>query len=246
MKIARLSSGNEVHEGHIEGDYLITEKGKLKIKDLKWLPPCKPTKIIALALNYKDHAEEMNLSIGEEPIIFLKPTSSLIGHLDDIIYPKGAKFVHYEGELAVVIGSRCRKVSERNALDYVLGYTIANDVTARDFITNTFRPPVKAKGFDTFCPVGPYIVTKEEVGEELKLDIITKVNGEVKQRSNTSLMIHPVSKVISYLSEFMTLYPGDLILMGTPKGISPIKPGDVIEITIEKIGSLINKVVEEE
>ncbi len=246
MKIARLSLGNEVYEGHIEGDYLITEKGKLEIKDLKWLPPCKPTKIIALALNYRDHAEEMNLSVGEEPIIFLKPTSSLIGHLDDIIYPKGAKFVHYEGELAVVIGSKCRKVSERNALDYVLGYTIANDVTARDFVTNVFRPPVKAKGFDTFCPVGPYIVTKEELEEELNLNIITKVNGEIKQRSNTSLMIHPVPKVISYLSEFMTLYPGDLILMGTPKGISPIKPGDVIEITIEKIGSLINRVVEED
>jgi 5-oxopent-3-ene-1,2,5-tricarboxylate decarboxylase/2-hydroxyhepta-2,4-diene-1,7-dioate isomerase len=245
MKIARLKVGEKIYSGILEGDYLITNEGAIKIKNAKWLPPCEPSKIIALALNFKEHADELGLSISDEPIIFLKPPNTLIGHLENIIYPKGAKFVHSEGELAVVIGSKCKNVSEKNALEYVLGYTIANDVTARDYITSTFRPPIKAKGFDTFLPLGPYIVTRDEIGDEIKLEIITKVNGEIKQKGNTSSFIHSIPKIISFLSSFMTLYPGDLILTGTPKGIHPLKPGDLIEISIEKIGVLINKIIEE-
>jgi len=245
MKIARIKINEEIYSGRIEGDYLVSEKGYIKLENVKWLPPCDPSKIIGLALNFKEHAQEMNLETGKEPIIFLKPKNTLIGHLDNIIYPKGAKFVHYEGELAVIIGKKCRAVSKAKVFDYILGYTIANDVTARDYVTNIFRPPVKAKGFDTFLPLGPFIVTADEIGEEVKLEIITKVNGELKQKGNTSNFVHSIPDVISFLSEFMTLYPGDVILMGTPAGISPIKVGDIIEISIEKIGSLINGVIEE-
>jgi 5-carboxy-2-oxohept-3-enedioate decarboxylase HpaG2 subunit (EC 4.1.1.68) len=245
MKIARLKIGEKIYSGFLEGDYLITNEGAVKVKHAKWLPPCEPTKIIGLALNFREHAEELGLNVTEEPIIFLKPSNTLIGHLDNIIYPNGAKFVHYEGELAVVIGSKCRNVKENEALEYVLGYTIANDVTARDYITNIFRPPIKAKGFDTFLPLGPYIVTKDEIGNEINLELITKVNGEIKQRGNTASFIHSIPKIISFLSSFMTLYPGDVILTGTPKGISPLKPNDTIEISIEKIGVLINKIVKE-
>ncbi|MDT7891899.1 MAG: fumarylacetoacetate hydrolase family protein [Thermoproteota archaeon] len=245
MKIARLKIDDKIYSGFIEEKYLITKEGAIKIENAKWLPPCEPSKIIGLALNFKEHAEELGLSITEDPIIFLKPNNTLVGHLENIIYPKGAKFVHYEGELAVVIGSRCRNVKESEAMNYVLGYTIANDVTARDFITSFFRPPIKAKGFDTFLPLGPFIVTRDEIGEETEFEIITKVNGELKQKGNTRSFIHPIPKVIAFLSSFMTLYPGDVILMGTPRGISPLKPNDLIEITIDKIGTLTNKIVEE-
>src|SRR5579875_2401950 len=129
MKIARIKVGDNIYTGRIEGDYLFSDKGPIELRDIKWLPPCEPTKIIGLALNFKEHAQELNLEVGKEPLIFMKPPSSMIGHLENIIYPKGAKFVHYEGELAVVIGKKCRKINEREALDYVLGYTIANDVT---------------------------------------------------------------------------------------------------------------------
>jgi 5-oxopent-3-ene-1,2,5-tricarboxylate decarboxylase/2-hydroxyhepta-2,4-diene-1,7-dioate isomerase len=245
MKIARLKIDDKIYSGFIKEKYLITKEGAIKIENAKWLPPCEPSKIIGLALNFKEHAEELGLSITEDPIIFLKPNNTLVGHLENIIYPKGAKFVHYEGELAVVIGSRCRNVKESEAMNYVLGYTIANDVTARDFITSFFRPPIKAKGFDTFLPLGPFIVTRDEIGEETEFEIITKVNGELKQKGNTRSFIHPIPKVIAFLSSFMTLYPGDVILMGTPRGISPLKPNDLIEITIDKIGTLTNKIVEE-
>jgi len=132
MKIARLKINDKIYSGFIEEEYLITIEGAIKIENVKWLPPCEPSKIIGLALNFKEHAEELGLSMTEDPIIFLKPNNTLIGHLENIIYPKGAKFVHYEGELAVVIGSKCKYVKENEALNYVLGYTIANDVTARD------------------------------------------------------------------------------------------------------------------
>jgi len=245
MKIARLKINDKIYSGFIEEEYLITKEGAIKIENVKWLPPCEPSKIIGLALNFKEHAEELGLSMTEDPIIFLKPNNTLIGHLENIIYPKGAKFVHYEGELAVVIGSKCKYVKENEALNYVLGYTIANDVTARDFISNFFRPPIKAKGFDTFLPLGPFIVTRDEIDDETEFEITTKVNGDVKQKGNTKTFIHSIPKVIAFLSSFMTLYPGDVILMGTPRGISPLKANDLIEITIDKIGTLANRIVEE-
>lgn len=245
MRLARFIHSGNYLEGREENGQLIDPSGKsYSPKDVVWLPPSIPTKIVGLVLNYSDHADELGLSSSEDPVIFLKPPSSLIGNLDGIVYPEGAKYVHYEGELCAIIGKWARNVPADQAMEYVLGFTIANDVTARDFITNTFRPPVKAKGFDTFCPVGPFLVTPE-TGDGSNLKIKTLVNGEVRQNGTTSDMIHPIPKIIEFLSSFMSLLPGDMILTGTPKGISPINPGDRVEIEIETLGKLVNAVVAE-
>jgi 5-oxopent-3-ene-1,2,5-tricarboxylate decarboxylase / 2-hydroxyhepta-2,4-diene-1,7-dioate isomerase len=213
--------------------------------DVVWLPPSNPSKIIGLVLNYREHANELGLNTSEEAVIFLKPPSSLIGNFGEIIYPRGAKYMHYEAELCAVIGKSAHKVRAAEALNYIRGFTIANDVTVRDFITNTFRPPVKAKGFDTFCPAGPNIVTTDEVADVSNLKITTRVNGKIKQEGSTAEMMRTVPEIVEYLSDFMTLVPGDMILTGTPKGISPINPGDAVEIEVESLGKLVNTVVAE-
>jgi 5-oxopent-3-ene-1,2,5-tricarboxylate decarboxylase / 2-hydroxyhepta-2,4-diene-1,7-dioate isomerase len=235
-----------VLEGKEQQGQLIDSSGiRHPLNNAAFLPPSNPTKIIGLALNYRDHATELGMNVAEDPVLFLKPPSSLIGNRENIVYPKGAKYVHYEGELCAVIGTKAKKVDASQAMEYTGGFTIANDVTVRDYITNTFRPPVKAKGFDTFCPAGPYLVTPDEAGDVSNLRIRTLVNGEVKQDDTTASLMHPVPKLIEYLSSFMTLFPGDMILTGTPKGISPVRPGDKIEVEIENLGKLENYVVEE-
>jgi len=245
-RLARFIYKKKVVKGRLSDDELIDEKHKhYPISEVEWLPPTNPSNIVGLVLNYADHADELGLSVSEDPIIFLKPTSTLVGHMQDIIRPEGVKFMHYEGELAIVIGRDARKVNAKDALEFVSGYTIANDVTVRDYITNTFRPPVRAKGFDTFCPLGPYIVTKDEIDEPGELDLTTRVNGETKQKSNTKMFLHPIPKVLEFVSSFMTLRVGDVILTGTPRGIAPVSPGDVIEITVSQCGTLRNRVVPE-
>jgi 5-oxopent-3-ene-1,2,5-tricarboxylate decarboxylase / 2-hydroxyhepta-2,4-diene-1,7-dioate isomerase len=210
-----------------------------------WLPPASPTKIIGLVLNYSDHANELGLETAKEPVLLFKPNNTLLGHLGNIVYPRGATYMHYEAELVVVMGRECRRVKASNANDYIKGYTIGNDVTVRDFITSTFRPPIKAKGFDTFLPLGPCTVTSDELGDVSNLNLITKVNGELRQQGNTKNLMHSVPELIEYISDFMTLEEDDLIMTGTPKGISPIKPGDNVEISIDNIGALKNTVVAE-
>jgi 5-oxopent-3-ene-1,2,5-tricarboxylate decarboxylase / 2-hydroxyhepta-2,4-diene-1,7-dioate isomerase len=212
---------------------------------LAWLPPVSPTKMVGLVLNYADHADELGLSTSEDPVLLLKPLNTLLGHMGNIVYPKEATFMHYEAELAVVIGRQARRVKKERALDFIKGYTIANDVTVRDFITNTFRPPVRAKGFDTFCPLGPYLVTPDEIPDVNNLNIKTLVNGVVKQEGNTKSLIHSIPKLLEFITSFMTLEPDDTILTGTPKGISPIVPGDRVQISIDGIGTLENTVVSE-
>lgn len=246
MKKLRFSYMGEEYEGTFDNGVVVGRNGSVySVRDIVWLPPSKPRNIVGLALNYGKHAEELGLKASEKPVLFLKPVSSLTGHMSNIIKPSGTKYVHYEGELAVVMGKKCRNVSRREAMEYVLGYTVANDVTARDFITNMFRPPVQAKGYDTFCPVGPWIVTKDEIEDVHDLEIVTSVNGEVKQKDRTSSMIHRVEEIISHISSFMTLSEGDIILTGTPEGISPVEHGDVIEVTVEGIGTLRNNIVDE-
>jgi 5-oxopent-3-ene-1,2,5-tricarboxylate decarboxylase/2-hydroxyhepta-2,4-diene-1,7-dioate isomerase len=246
MHSVRFISNGKVLEGSEEDGILVEIRGKSHLAaEISWLPPVSPSKIIGLVLNYRDHADELGLSVAEDPVIFLKPPSSLIGNFGDIVYPSGVKYMHYEGELAVVIGRPARKVSSKKAMDFVKGFTIANDVTVRDYISNTFRPPLKAKGFDTFCPVGPSVVSPDEAGDISNLDIRTLVNGELRQEGNTKNLIHTVPKLIEFLSDFMTLLPDDLILTGTPKGISPVHPGDRIEIEIDNLGKLTNSVVPE-
>jgi 5-oxopent-3-ene-1,2,5-tricarboxylate decarboxylase/2-hydroxyhepta-2,4-diene-1,7-dioate isomerase len=247
LKIGRfLADGRELTGSFGDGDRIEGSDGRrYDPARVSFLPPVCPTKMIGLVLNYADHANELGLSTQEDPVVFIKPNNTLIAHRGSIVYPTGARYMHYEGELAVIIGRQARKVKASNAFSFVKGYTIANEVTVRDFITNTFRPPVKAKGFDTFCPLGPYYATQDELPDPSNLSIKTNVNGEMRQEGNTRNFIHPIPKLIEFITAFMTLEENDVILTGTPKGISPVSPGDKIDITIEKIGTLSNDVVAE-
>jgi 2-keto-4-pentenoate hydratase/2-oxohepta-3-ene-1,7-dioic acid hydratase in catechol pathway len=208
---------------------------------IKFLPPCAPTKIIAVGLNYLSHAKEMGSRLPSEPVLFLKPPSSVVGHRDDVVYPRHLSLeVDYEGELAAVIGKRGRGIPREEALEYVFGYTCANDVTARD-LQRRDDQWTRAKGFDTFCPLGPAIATQVEAG---RLMLTTRVNDQIRQRACTSEMIFPIEILVSHISEVMTLEAGDVILTGTPAGVGELRPGDVVEVEIEGVGTLTNRVVE--
>ena len=195
-----------------------------------------PTKIIAIGLNYIDHAKELKMSIPDYPLIFIKPSTSVIGSGDAIILPPQTKELNYEGELAVVIKEKARNVSQDEARRFIAGYTCANDVTARD-LQRIDGQWTRAKSFDTFCPLGPRIVSDID---PKNLSIITRVNGTVKQNSNTKNMIFDVFELVSFISEIMTLLPGDVIITGTPPGVGAIEVGDVVEVEIEGIGVLKN------
>lgn len=207
-------------------------------KKLKILPPTLPTKIVCVGLNYTDHAKELNMPLPEEPVIFLKPPSAVIGDRDNIIYPYGVSQLDYEGELSVVIGKKCRNVSEEESFDYILGYTCFNDVTARD-LQRKDGQWTRAKSFDTFAPIGPFIVSGIK---PYNLSIKTFLNDKIVQDSNTSNLIFSVEYIISFVSKIMTLYPGDVISLGTPVGVGPMKRGDKVVVKIEEIGELTNYV----
>ena len=245
MKIARFLAKGRVHQGVYREGLLLDEAGEAhRPEDVTWLLPFTPGKILGVALNYADHAEELGLSRPEEPALFWKPNTSLLPHKGVVLYPKGARFVHYEVELAVVVGRPMKKVKAKDALDYVLGYTIANDLVARDYVTNTFRPPIRAKGRDTFLPLGPFLVV-EEVEDPQDLWLRAYVNGELRQEGHTSRMLYSVAELLEFISEFMTLEPYDVLLTGTPKGISQVRPGDVMRLEIEGLGALENPIEEE-
>lgn len=208
---------------------------------LKLLPPVEPSKLICIGRNYAEHAAELGNQAPTEPMFFLKAPSSLIGPGDAIEVPYREHATHWEAELAAVIGTRCRKVSEAEALSHVFGYTIANDVSDRDFQKgDTPFGFGRGKSFDTFCPCGPVLVTTGI--NPLDVQVTLTCNGEARQSDSTSLMIHPLPKLIAFLSQIMTLEPGDVILTGTPKGVGPMKPGDVISVSIPGIGTLTNPV----
>lgn len=248
MKRARFCAGGVCHEGVLgpEGQ-LLDESGRPHHPDsVVWLPPVQPGKVIGLVLNFAEHAAELGLAQPEEPVLFLKPPNSWIGHRGQVVYPSGAQYLHYEIELGLVIGRRARKVRREEALAYIKGYTIANDVTVRDYITNYFRPPVKAKGWDTFGPIGPYLVDRDDLPDPDAVEMRVYVNGELRQRGNTREMIRSCAELVAYISRFMTLEENDIILTGTPKGLSHVHPGDVMRLEIDGIGALENPVVAEE
>ncbi len=197
-----------------------------------------PSKIIAVGLNYHDHAKEMGMVIPGHPILFMKPSTAVIKSGDAIIYPPQSKNVHYEGELAIVIKDKIRNISGKEVRKHIRGYTCANDVTARD-LQNIDGQWTRAKSFDTFCPLGPRIVADLD---PTNLNIQTRVNGVVKQSSNTKNMIFDVFELVSFISSVMTILPGDIIITGTPTGVGPLEVGDTVEIEIEKIGVLKNTV----
>lgn len=229
-------------------DYLLDEDS------LTW-GPCvtEPQKIICVGLNYRKHAEETNSPIPEYPILFNKFNNTLTGHNQDVAHPKVTEKLDYEVELAIVIGKQAKYVDKEDALSYVFGYATANDLSARDL---QLRTPqwLLGKSCDDFTPLGPYLVTADEVGDPNQLKLETKVNGEVRQSSNTSDMVFHCDEIVSYISQHMTLEPGDVILTGTPEGVvlgNPpdqqvyLKPGDVVDVSVEKLGTCTNRIVSE-
>lgn len=244
MKRARFLVHGRYHEGIlIDPGVLRDETGyEHKVDDVIFLPPVEPHTMIGLALNYADHAAELAIAQPEEPALFFKPLNTLLGHRGQVVYPTDVEYMHYENELAVVIGRRCRNVNENTALDVVRGYTIANELTVRDFVHNFYRPPVKAKGWDTFCPLGPYLV-EDEIEDPHALELRTYVNGELRQQGNTKDLIRNIPELIAYITSFMTLDAGDIILTGTPKGVSHIYPNDQMRLEIDGLEALENIVV---
>ncbi|AMA73862.1 MULTISPECIES: fumarylacetoacetate hydrolase family protein [Aneurinibacillus] len=246
MKHARFFHEGRIVRGIVDGEVIIDQAGKeYSMESVQfWLPPLTPNHMIGLALNYADHAEELGLEKPAEPVLFIKPNSSLVGHKAPVYYPNGATYMHYENELAVVIGRGGRNIKHAYAYDHVSGYTIINDVTVRDFVNNFYRPPVRAKGHDTFGPMGPYFVEKENVPDVENLELRTYVNGELRQRGNTKDLMYSIPDIIEFVSSFMTLEPGDVLLTGTPKGISHVSPGDTMRLEIDGLGSLENPVLD--
>ncbi len=233
----RFVFGGRIYEGNfdIDDDYVYFGNAEMPRRFVKFLPPTEPSKIVAVGLNYVDHAAELSMPLPDEPVIFLKPPSAVIGDGDPIVLPDVGR-IDYEGELAVVIAKECRDVAASDAADYILGYTCFNDVTARDLQAKDGQW-TRAKSFDTFAPLGPYIAELDDAG---KLSIVTRLNGEVVQKSNTSNMVFDVFELVSFISSVMTLKPGDVIATGTPAGVGQLRHGDVVEVEIEGIGVLRN------
>ena len=247
MRYIRFINDGKVRHGIIEDSrYRLFREGydseltteTVSIFDCRLLPPVEPRKILCIGLNYCEHAEELVMQLPEKPVVFMKPTSSIIGYGDTIVRPEMSNRVDYEGELAIVIGKDCRNVSKEDAKDYIMGYTIANDVTARDLQDKKGQWTI-CKGFDTFCPLGPYISDEVDPSD---LKIQTRLNGEIKQDSSTKYLIFDVPYLVSYLSSCMTLEKGDIILTGTPVGISGMNHGDEVTVSIEGLGELKNYV----
>ena len=251
VKIARFSSGGDPRYGILDGDELVVLRGdplfsgfdttdeRVALASVKLLAPVIPrSKVVCVGKNYRDHAAEMGGEAPSEPLLFLKPNTSVVGPGDSIVLPKQSEHVEFEGELAVVIGSIAKNVSEADAATVVFGYTIANDVTARD-LQRRDGQWTRAKGFDTFCPLGPLIETEFDVSSGT---VETRVNGVVHQSGSFGDMVHSVASVIAYASSVFTLLPGDVILTGTPAGVGPIVAGDTVEVEIAGIGVLSNPV----
>lgn len=211
----------------------------LPLTEVRLLAPLIPSKVICIGRNYVEHAEELGSEIPSEPLMFMKPSTAVIGPEDPIRLPPESERVDHEGELAVVIGRPCRRVSEEEASAFILGYTCGNDVTARD-LQKKDGQWTRAKGFDSFCPLGPWVETDLDLSD---LEISTRVNGEVRQRGRTSDMIFPPPLLVAYVSRVMTLLPGDVILTGTPSGVGPLSEGDRVEVEVEEIGALANEVI---
>jgi 2-keto-4-pentenoate hydratase/2-oxohepta-3-ene-1,7-dioic acid hydratase in catechol pathway len=251
LRLARFLYKGVTRYGIVEDDVVTVATGDIesgfrkgeeqyRLDEVRLLPPCIPSKIIAIGLNYKAHAAEFNKELPEEPMIFMKPPTAVIGHGDEIVYPAHmSRRVDFEGELAVVIGMEARMVAEEDAEAFIFGYTCFNDVTARD-LQKTDKQYARAKGFDTFAPMGPWIETDLD---PLDVRIESYLNGEKRQDTSTADMIFNTYRIVSFVSQVMTLLPGDVIATGTPSGVGKMKPGNTVEIRIEGIGSLVNRVV---
>jgi len=235
-KVKELTcSMNEAFKTSEIGEF-VAENCIHDLSEVEILPPVSPTKVVCVGLNYADHAQELNMEIPDEPIIFIKPSTSVIGHLDSIVYPESSKQVDYEVEMALIISMQAHRVEKNDADRYIGGYIVLNDVTARDLQKKDIQW-TRAKSFETFCPIGPCIETELK---PLNQKISLKLNGEIKQNSNTKNMIFSPQELLEFISGIMTLYPGDIIATGTPPGVGPMNVGDTVEAEVEGIGVLKN------
>jgi 5-oxopent-3-ene-1,2,5-tricarboxylate decarboxylase / 2-hydroxyhepta-2,4-diene-1,7-dioate isomerase len=247
MKHARIAYAGALHNAvERDGQLLLADGRRVGFDDVVWLPPLKPVPqartILALGLNYADHAKELEFKAPEEPLVFVKGEGALIGHRAFTRRPKDVKFMHYECELTVVIGKVAKHVKRDDAHDFVAGYTVANDYAIRDYLENWYRPNLRVKNRDTCTPVGPWLVDAADIPDPQALALQTTVNGKVTQSGNTKDMIFDVPFLIEYFSSFMTLQPGDLILTGTPDGVVDCQPGDVVVTQIDGLGALVNTI----
>lgn len=250
MKWARFALAENSYAGYLENGTLFVVEGDIfagewqetgetfPLDDVTLLAPCLPTKVIGIGLNYRDHAEEMNMALPSEPLVFFKAPSAVIGPGEAILYPDWIGRMDYEAELAVVIGRRAKNVPAAEADAYIFGYTCGNDVTARR-LQKKDGQWARAKSFDTFCPLGPWVVAGLDAA---KLNVFLELNGEIKQKSNTSQLMFGPRELVASLSRFMTLEPGDVILTGTPSGVGPMTTGDRVTVRIEAIGDLTNNI----
>lgn len=249
MKRARVAYAGAIHQAVPHGD--VSGEPALRLADgrvvaesaVVWLPPVEAGTVIALGLNYADHAKELAFNAQEEPLVFLKGPGTLIGHRGQTRRPAGVGFMHYECELAVVIGRPARRVKRAQALDHVAGYTVANDYAIRDYLENWYRPNLRVKNRDGATALGPWLVDAADVGGVPELPLRTLVNGQVTQQGNTRDLVFDIPFLIEYLSAFMTLGPGYVILTGTPEGVVDVQPGDEVACEIDGIGRLVNTLV---
>jgi 5-oxopent-3-ene-1,2,5-tricarboxylate decarboxylase / 2-hydroxyhepta-2,4-diene-1,7-dioate isomerase len=229
-----------------DGQLLLADGRRVAFDAVTWLPPldpvARPRTILALGLNYADHAKELAFKAPEEPLVFLKGENALNGHRQFTRRPEGVKFMHYECELTVVVGREAKNVKRADACNFVRGYTVANDYAVRDYLENWYRPNLRVKNRDGATPLGPWLVDAADVPNPMALALSTTVNGKVTQSGNTKDMIFDVPFLIEYFSGFMTLRPGDLILTGTPDGVVDCRPGDVVITEIEGVGALMNTI----
>jgi 2-keto-4-pentenoate hydratase/2-oxohepta-3-ene-1,7-dioic acid hydratase in catechol pathway len=251
-RFIRTTVKGNAHWGVVEGDVVYRLDGSPMgewsrgetigdLEELTQLAPATPTKIVCIGRNYAAHAAEHKAEVPKEPLIFFKPPSSVIGPGAPIVLTPQSKQVEHESELVLVIGRRCRNVSADEAWNYVLGVTCGNDVTARD-LQRQDSQWTRAKGFDTFCPLGPWLITGLSESEVANLEVTCRVNGEVRQRGNTSEMVFSPAQLIAYISAIMTLEPGDAIMTGTPAGVGPLIEGDEVEVEVAGVGILKNPV----
>jgi 5-oxopent-3-ene-1,2,5-tricarboxylate decarboxylase/2-hydroxyhepta-2,4-diene-1,7-dioate isomerase len=241
LKRARVSYAGAVHEAiETEGRLRLVDGRVVNEKDVLWLPPVEAGTIFALGLNYADHAKELAFQPPDEPLVFLKTPSTLVGHRGSTRRPPGVTYMHYECELAVVIGKTARRVNRAEAFACVAGYTVANDYAVRDYLENYYRPNLRVKNRDSSTPLGPWLVDAADIADPMNLRLRTSVNGTVTQNGSTRDMIFTIPVLIEYLSGILTLQPGDVILTGTPEGLANVQVGDEVVTQIEAIGRLVN------
>nr|MBL8409720.1 fumarylacetoacetate hydrolase family protein [Dechloromonas sp.] len=247
MKRGRIAFQGAIHQvtQAADGRVELADGRLLNETDVQWLPPVVPGAVFALGLNYADHAKELAFKAPEVPLAFLKGPNTIVGHRAKTRRPADATYMHYECELAVVIGKTGKNLSKAEAMGIVAGYTVANDYAIRDYLENYYRPNLRVKNRDGCTPLGPWLVDAADVPNPMALKLTTRVNGKTTQEGTTADMIFDIATLIEYLSSFMTLNPGDIILTGTPEGLADVKAGDVIETEVEGVCCLVNTIVDD-